>query len=141
MAYGDPLLNGDQVTRGCSRGYDSGKVTVSAFAMRRGQERRLLTISVDWVECPYADESARNLEGSVNRLKQVPVHPPYAVLRVSDIRQVRRGEWSLDVKEFGSRPNPCHCGIGSFSGMSVDLELQGELAEIANRSPVIEAPE
>ncbi len=104
-------------------------------------ERPFLRISVDWVECPYANESARNIEGSVNRLKRVPVHPPYAVLGASEIRRVRRGEWSLDVREFGSRSNPCHCGITGFSGTTVDLELQDELAEIANRSPIIEAPE
>ena len=138
MPFRDPLPNEDQVTRGCSRGYDNGEVTASAFAMRK-QERPLRRISVDWVECPYADESARNLEGSVNRLKQVPVRPPYAVLSVTDIRQIKRTDWALDAFEVGRRHH-CHCGIGDFSGTPVDLELQGELAEIANKSPIIEAP-
>ena len=65
---------------------------------------------------------------------------PYAVLGVADIWRVRRGEWALDVNEFGSLSKPCHCGIGGFSGTPIDLELQSDLAEIANKSPVIGVP-
>ncbi len=139
MAYGDPLPNGDQVTRGCSRGYDNGEVTPAAFAMRT-RDRNLRRISVDWVECSYAHESARDLEGSANRSRG-RVLPPYAVLGATDIRQVRREKWALDAKEFGNSAYPCHCGITGFSDTHVDLELQGALAEIANRSPIIDAPE
>lgn len=138
MPPGEPLPDEDRVTRGCSGGYDNGEVTTGAFAMRE-RDLPFLQISVDWVECPYADESARNFEGSVDRLRQVPVRPPYAILSVAAIRQVIRVGRALDVYEIGGRRSPCHCGIGSFSGMPVDLELQDELAEIANRSPVIEA--
>lgn len=140
MAYGDPLPNGDQVARGCSRGHVNGEVTASAFAMRP-LELQVLRISVDWVECAYVDVSKRNPGGSANRMRTVPVEPPYAHLGVSEIRQVRRGSLALDAKEFGNRPNPCHCGITGFSGTEVDLELQDDLAVIANRLAVIEAPE
>ena len=140
MAHGDPLPNGDQVTRGCSRGYDNGEVTFTAFEMRP-QERTSRRISVDWVECSYAHESARDLEGSANRSRESGVLPPYAVLGAADIRQVRREKWVLDAKEFGSRAGPCHCGITGFSDTHVDLELQRALAEIANTSPVSAAPE
>lgn len=136
MPFGDLLPVGDQVTRGCSGGYDKGEVTPSAFAMRK-RERSQLRISVDWVECPYADRVTRNIEGSTNRLRAAYVRPPYAVLGVVDISEVRREEWALEVNEFGSLSNPCHCGIGMFSDTPVDLELQSDLAEIANKSPVI----
>lgn len=141
MANSAPLPCRDQVTRGCSGGYDKGEVTATAFAMRP-IDKNLRRISVDWVECSYAQECARDLEGSVNRLRQVrpPVRPPYAVLGVTDIRQVRRQEWALDAKEFGTKANPCHCGITGFSDTHVDLGLQQDLAEIANRSPVLETP-
>ena len=139
MPFGDALPVGDQVTRGCSRGYDKGEVTPSAFALR-GMERSQLRISVDWVECPYADRVTRNIEGSTNRLRAASVRLPYAVLRVADIRRVRRGEWALDVNEFGGLSNACHCGIGGFSATPIDLELQSDLAQIANKSPVIGVP-
>lgn len=138
MPFGDPLPDRNHVTRGCSRGYDNGEITSSAFEMRRKQERRLLRISVDWVECPYANESVQNLEGSAKRLRSRPVDPPYAVLPVADIRQVRRGDCALDVKEYGNTGNACHCGIDGFLGTPIDLEFQVELAEIANRSPILE---
>ena len=139
MAYGDCLPNGNQVTRGCSGGYDSGEVTASAFAMRK-PERSLLRISVDWVECSYADSSEQDWEGSAKRLRVSRVRPPYAIVGVADVRLVSRGEWALDAKEFGNSSNPCHCGITGFSGSPIDLELQSELAVIANRLPVLEAP-
>ena len=137
MAYGDPLPDEDQVTRGCSKGYENGEVTASAFDMRPA-ERNLLMISVDWVQCPYDVASRQNLEGSANRLRRARVHAPYAILQVEDIRQVRRGDCELDAKEFGNTLNACHCGIDGFSGTSVDLALQLDLAEIANKSPIIE---
>lgn len=82
------------------------------------------------------------MEGSADRMRAPPkVRPPYAILKVADIRQVRRKEWELDAKEFGHKDNPCHCAITGFSGTPVDLELQQDLAEIANRSPALETPE
>ena len=142
MANGDPLPHRDRVTRGCSgRGYDQGEVTASAFDMRP-LEMPLRRISVDWVECRYADEGARNLEGSVIRMKEPRVvRPPYAVLAVSEIRNVRRGKFALDAIEFGNQSNLCHSAITGFSGTAVDLELQVDLAEIANTSRIIGAPE
>lgn len=142
MASGEPLPDGDQITRGCSRGFDNGEVTASAFALRPA-DQALLRISVDWVECRYVDIGAQNLAGSIKRMRAPPVvQPPYAVLGVSDIREVRRGEFALDAIEDGRPSNPCHCAITGYSGTkSVDLELQDDLAEIANRSPIIEAPE
>lgn len=137
MPYGQPLPNQDHVTRGCSRGHDNGEITSSAFDMRPA-ERNLLTISVDWVQCPYDDPNTRNPEGSAKRLRSRPVDPPYAILPVADIRQVRRGDLALDVKEYGNTGNACHCGIDGFLGTPIDLEFQRDLAEIANRSPILE---
>ena len=117
MSYGDPLPGKDHVTRGCSRGYDNGEVTASAFAMRE-RERKFLRISVDWVECLYTDPSAQNPEGSAGRLAKMPALPPYAVLKVGDIREVRLGDLSLDANEFKNERHPCHCAITGFSGAS-----------------------
>lgn len=138
MAYGDILPDENRVTRGGSRAYD-GEFTTAAFAMRP-QEKELKRISVDWVECPSACESERNPEGSARRLQMNNVRGPYAVLGVADIRQVRRGMFGLDVIEFGNKKNPCHCGITGFSDTPIDLELQHDLAEIANKSPAIYDP-
>ncbi len=140
MAAGDPLPEDDRVTRGCVRGYANGEITFSAFEMR-DNEKPLKRISVDWVECRYVSKGEQNVKGSVKRMKMNPfVHPPYAVLKVADIRLVERGSYRLDAKEYGSRRKPCHCAITGFSGTPVDLEIQHELAKIANRSSVIEAP-
>ena len=139
MAHGEPLPDEDRVTRGCSGGYENGEVTPSAFAMRR-REQTKLRISVDWVECVYAAVSEQNLEGSANRMRAAPVRPPYAHLDVSEIRKVKRGSFALDATEFGNPLNPCHCGITGFTGTAVDLELQDDLAVIANRLPVTDAP-
>ena len=136
MAVGDRLPDGDRIARGCSKGYDNGEVTASAFSLRQ-IDLKFNRISVDWVECPYADESEQNLDGSASRSKTRPVvRGPYAVLGVSEIRQVSRGRWVLDVEEVGGRKGPCHSGISGFSGAEIDLELQGDLADIANKSPV-----
>lgn len=137
MAVGDRLPDGDRVVRGCWKGYDSGEVTASAFALRP-IDLKYLRISCDWVECPYADESEQDLDGSARRSKGIPVHGPYAVLGVSEIRQVNRGRWALDVEEVGGKAGPCHSGISGFSGTEIDLELQGDLADIANKSPVLD---
>ena len=141
MANGNPLPDGTRVIRGCSRGYDKGEVTSSAFAMRV-QERKELKISVGWVECPYAAVNAQNLDAALIRMRNIPVNPPYAILPSLNIRQIRRGGQALDAIEDGHYRNPCHCGIAGFSGTAaVDLELQADLAEIANRLPVLCAPD
>lgn len=140
MARGDQLPIDDQVTRGCSRGVEGDEITASAFAMR-SSEIELLRISVDWVECAHAPEIERNLEGSQNRMRENLVKPPYAVLKVAEIRQVESSQISLDIVEFGNAKNPCHCVITGFSNSHVDLMLQQELAKIANRSPIIKAAE
>lgn len=139
MAYEEPLPENHHVLRGCSRGHDNGEVTASAFAMRKGKEQELRRISVDWIECPYADEIDRNSQGAAKRMATVPIMPPYAILNVDSVRQISRNQWALDVKEFGGT-NPCHCGITGFSGTQIDLELQIALAEIANQSQLIDGP-
>jgi len=141
MAYEDPLPDGNQVTRGCSRGYDQGQVTASAFDMRP-QDEELLQISVDWVECSHAPQDERDLPGSVRRMAAPPsVRPPYAVLGVTEIRQIKRNSCALNAQEFGTTNNQCHCVISGFTGTHVDLELQNALAEVANASNVLCAPD
>lgn len=136
MAKGESLPDGTHVLRGCSRGYDKEEVTFTAFAMRH-REVRELAISVGWVECPHVDIEAQNLDGAENRLGSLAVKPPYAILSSVDIRKISRGDFALDVLEDGNTHNPCHCRIASFSNTPLDLELQKDLAEIANKSPVL----
>ena len=140
MTAEKPLPNTDHVTRGCSRGYENDEVTASAFALREIEIRRgLLRISVDWVECAYAKGSERTQAASAERSRHRGARPPYALLAVSAIRQIKGQSddpvpivYQLDVKESGS----CHCGITGYTNSSVDLQFQAELAEIANESPV-----
>ena len=132
MANGDPLPEGHQVTRGCSRGYDSGEITATAFELRKSEQQKR-RISVDWVECPYVDPGERDLNGSVARMQE-RVDPPYAVLGVTDIRRIEIEMCAPDVQEFGNNENPSHSAITGFTtDTHVDLKFQMALAEIANQ--------
>lgn len=136
MANGDPLPQGDTVLRGCSSGFDQGEVTASAFALRP-REEQLGRTSVMWVECAHVPETERNVASASERLRSGKVRPPYAVLGVDDVRNVEcPGGGYLDVIEAGSRNIPCHCAITGYTGTALDLELQDDLAELANLASV-----
>ena len=131
MLVGKALPNDDHVARGCSRGVKNNIVTSAAFEPRPQDKFRL---SVEWVECPHANPSERNLEGAIERIKSIPVRGPYANLGVLDIRSPTYNGRSLDVVELLNRP--CHAAIIGFTGDSNDLLFQDDLAEIANKSPL-----
>ena len=138
MAIDEPIPGGDHIVRGCSKGHDNGEVTASAFELRK-RDRPFPRISVDWVECPYADLIDQTPEGSVKRSKRKKIRGPYAVLSVLDIREAKLKDRVLDVLEVGDplgEPS-CHCGITGFLGGVGDFQLQVHLAKIANRRSLI----
>lgn len=135
MATNTPLPDGHRVNRGCSRGFVDGEITASAFDLRQA-EKQLLRISAEWVECPHVQQSEQNASGSVKRMVDRGVRPPYVILSVTDVRQVERNGRGLNAKEFPTKGNPCHCSITGFTDTPLDLELQNDLAAIANQSEI-----
>lgn len=140
MNKGDSLSNQDSVSRGCSRGFRRGKVRSSAFALRP-QDNNCL--SVDWVECIFADEEDRCIAGTIKRqsvrLRERP--QILAILNVGEIRNITVMDSSLDVIYFptgkGKKRNKCHCRITGMTGSPTDQDFQQELAELANRGTLV----
>lgn len=132
-----PVPDEDHANRGCSKGFVNGQVVASAFSLRP-QEKTLLKISADWVECPHVPPGERNPKASVNRMKGRRVKGPYAIIPVTDIRQVKHNGSELDVTS-DSRSTSSHCSIVGFSGSdALDHELQLELAILVNKSQIID---
>lgn len=144
MANGDPLPSSDYVSRACGRrGVEAGVVQAAAFGLRQHKtaETEFGKISVDWVECTYDVAEWRNIEGSIRRLKaRLIFSQPVAILPVSGVRSIRRNGHPLDARKDGHRVDVmgCHCVIVGFTGGPLDLELQDALAELANKSSVLE---
>ena len=135
MAKGDPIPDGDHVTRLCGRGYDSGEITSAAFEPRPGDKGKL---SVDWVECAYDSPARPNIEGSLARLTAITtdMNQPVGVLEAQAIRRIRRNGCQLDVIEHGSRRTLCHSVITGMTGGPIDLGLEQDLAELANAGDI-----
>lgn len=144
MNSGDALANQDSVSRGCWRGFKNGKVRSSAFSPRNIDDNCL---SVDWVECAFADPDQRCIEGSVRRqgdfLKKIRPQK-LSILNVGEVKNIAVQVVSLDVIYFptgmGKKRNRCHCRITGMNGGPADQNFQQELANLANRSPLAELP-
>ncbi len=136
MAVGQPLPDEHHAMRGCARGHDGEEITSEAFAMKPN-EKALLRISVDWVECAHAIACEQSVEASVKRCESIPLSKPYVVLPVSGVREIAHAGRSFDVLEADAKSNPCHSHIVGFLNDDSDLLFQSDLAELANRSQII----
>lgn len=141
MNKGDQLPEEHHVSRACGRGYVNNKVTSAAFSPRPQDENCL---SVDWVECEFVEPDLRNVEGVVKRCR-LPVRPQkLSILNNSQIRELYIQDISLDVIYYpfgtGRNSNLCHSRITGMCGNIVDQDLQQELADLANRSPIVDLP-
>jgi len=144
MNSGDSLATQDSVSRGCGRGFKKGKVRSSAFAPRKIDENCL---SVDWVECAFADPDQRCIEGTIRRqgdlLKKIRPQK-LSILNVGEVINIVVIGISLDVIYFptgmGKKRNRCHCRITGMTGGPSDQDFQQKLANLANRSRLVELP-
>jgi hypothetical protein len=132
MPKGDSLPSEDHVTRMCGRGMDPDQmiVTGAAFELRPIDKGKL---SVDWVECPHVPPEKRNNSGSKERLKPACRESQIcAMLNVGDIRQIRHNDIPLNVLEYPTTKNKCHCGIVGLEYGPDGWDTQNDLADLAN---------
>lgn len=140
MNSGDALENHYSVSRGCGRGYKNGKVRSSAFAPRSEKDNNCL--SIDWVECLSADPSERSVDGTIKRQCKLLSWRPQklSILNVYDIKKITVQGACLDVVYFPTGKNLCHCRITGMNGGPTDQDFQQELANLANRSLLVDLP-
>lgn len=144
MNKGDSLEGHDFVSRGCYRAYRKGKIRSSAFETRVVDENCL---SVDWVECKYTNECERCVEGTIRRQASRLTKRPQklVILNVEKIRAITCDKIFLDVIYFptgkGKRRNKCHCRIKGLTGGPTDQDIQQDLADLANRSQIVDLPQ
>lgn len=137
MPRGDSLPAQDHVTRLCGRGMDPDRmiITGAAFELRLIDDGRL---SVDWVECPHVVAGQRNNDGSKERIKPAcRASQICAILNVGEIRQIEHNEKPLNVIEYPTRKNKCHCGIVGLEYGSEGWDAQNDLADLANEKGVL----
>lgn len=136
---GDPIPNADHVTRVCGRGQDNREILSTGFALTLEDKKVGNKLSGDWVECAYTPPRNRNIQGSLRRLRRriVPCGQLVAVLKAEQVRQIRRNGCQLDIAENHHRQWRCHCAIIGMTDGVIDLDLQQDLADLAN-SGVIE---
>lgn len=144
MNSGCSLANHESVSRGCGRAYQKGKVRSTAFSPRKNIDANCL--SVDWVECTYADPDQRCVDGTIQRqANRLTIRPQkLSILNVREIKEITVQGASLDVVYFPTGPegnrNSCHCRITGMTGGPADSDFQQELADLANRSLFVELP-
>lgn len=144
MNSGCSLANNDLVSRGCGRAYRNGKVRSSAFSPRENIDENCL--SVDWVECTFANPDQRCVDGTIQRQANRLAWRPQklSILKVGEIKEITVQGASLDVVYFPTgrveNRNSCHCRITGMTGGPSDSDFQQELAALANRSLLVELP-
>lgn len=134
MASGDQIPGGNSVARGIHpKDFDKNQILPSAFSLKRRDKGKL---STDWVECVHASRRNRNVKGSLGRLVHLTVRPQeVSLLQAKYIRKINRGQRYLDAIEDPHLPHlPCHSAIVGMAYDSLDVELQQDLADLANRS-------
>lgn len=139
MSNGDPLPNADHITRACGRGLENGVITSTAFALSSRDRRAGNKLSADWVECAYANPSDQNIQGSLKRLKKAKlrVGQSIAVLNAEQIRLICRNGCHLDIIEDHHSRWQCHGAIIGMTDGPIDLDLQEDLANLANSGDIV----
>lgn len=139
MSNGDPIPDADHVTRVCGRGFENDEIISTAFALLDKDRKVGNKLSVDWVECAYTIPANRNPHGSLKRLKRrTPLTgKPVAVLHAKRIRQIRRNGQQLDVVENHRPKWSCHSAIIGMTDGPIDLDLQEDLALLANSGNIV----
>ena len=139
MSDGDPIPDADHVTRVCGRGFENDEITSTAFALNDKDREVGNKLSVDWVECAHTTPTHRNLEASLKRLKRrIPLTgQPIAELNAEQIRQIRRNGQQLDAVESHRRKWSCHGAIIGMTDGPIDLDLQEDLARLANSGDIV----
>ena len=134
MARGEPIPDTDRVARATHpENVDDDIILPSAFSLTQRDKGKL---STDWVECVHDDPKRRNIGGSLRRFGQyLKIKPQIiAILRAREIRRIHRMGRRLDAVEDPHIPNrPCHSAIIGMKYDPLDLELQQDLADLANR--------
>lgn len=135
MAEGDEIPDSNHVARGVRPKFvDSNQVLPAAFALTLHDKGKL---SADWVECAHANRREQTVEGSLARLANSLFMRPQriAILNAMKIRSIERDGRQLNAIEDPHFPDwPCHSAIVGMAGDSLDLGLQQDLADLANRS-------
>lgn len=135
MASGDSIPDSNRVARGIlPKDVDKDQILPAAFALGPRDKGKL---STDWVECVHANRRDRNVRGSLARLaSSLKIRPQrIAILNARHIRRIKGDGRQLDAIEDPHLPDlPCHSAIIGMVDDSLDLELQQDLADLANRS-------
>ena len=134
MASGDQIPDGNSVARGIHpKDFDKNQILPSAFALTLRDKGKL---STDWVECVHASRGNRNVKGSLERLVRLRIRPQQvSILQAKSVRNINRGQRQLDAIEDSHPPQlPCHSAIVGMAYDSLDVELQQDLADLANQS-------